>query len=103
MKRMLRYPLTNAIGLSLFTAFYSLVFFLTPKDVWTSGLSSATGANGFWESWQSFLVSGFHVYIAYAMIALSALIVFLLMRRSHAYDEYHTAPFKFPALRSLLC
>ena len=91
MKRLLKYPITNATGLILFTGFYTLVFLLTPKNVWLYDAAAAENADRFWASWQQFLRFGYHQYIAFAMIALTVVVVFLLMNRSHAYDEYHTA------------
>lgn len=87
MKRILRHPAVNAVCISLFTAFYALVFLTASKNI-------AFGkqiADPFWEGWSSFLTAGYHAYIAYAMIAITILVVVLLILRRRPYDEYHTS------------
>ncbi len=95
MKRILRRPVTNVVCISLFTAFYALVFMATSRSIWFKDLlepsDAMQGAIPFWEGWRGFLATGYHAYIAYAMIALTILVVILLMLRRHPYDEYHTS------------
>ncbi|MEL7568380.1 MAG: hypothetical protein AAGU27_26385 [Dehalobacterium sp.] len=93
MKQLLKNPATNAIGLSLFTAFYSLIFIVTAGHVEFVNLlyyNSSDGKSSFWTGWSHFLASGYHAYIAYVLIALSILVVLMLLTRRHPYDEYHT-------------
>lgn len=95
MKRILRLPVTNMVCLSLFTAFYALVFIATSRSTWYKNLlesgDARPGVAPFWEGWSGFLAAGYHAYIAYAMIAITILIIILLMLRRHPYDEYHTS------------
>jgi hypothetical protein len=95
MKRLFRHPLTNAVCVSLFTAFYALVFFTTARSPWfVTPLEADVAlqkADSFWAGWSGFLANGSHGYIAYAMIATTILVFVLLMTRRHPYDEYHTS------------
>ncbi len=95
MKRILRHPALNAVCLSLFTAFYGLIFLVTAgheefgRLLYYFWRPRSTG--GFWDGWSAFLVSGKHVYIAWGLIAVTLLVVALLGLRRHPYDEYHTS------------
>ena len=95
MKRLFRLPMTNAVCVSLFTAFYALVFITTSRGPRWGSLLQAGGpqqkAASFWEGWSGFLANGYHGYIAWGMIAVTILVVVLLMLRCHPYDEYHTS------------
>lgn len=95
MKRILRHPALNAICITIFTAFYGSIFIVTSGQAGFRNLLFFTGgeqrADPFWEGWSGFLASGHQAYIAYALIAVTALIVVLLTLRRHSYDEYHTA------------
>lgn len=94
MKSILKNPGINAVCISMFTAFYGLIFIVTSKHVEFERLlyySRATGTHTFWTDWSSFLASGYHVYIAYALIAVTILVVFMLLFRRRPYDEYHVA------------
>ncbi len=95
MKRILRHPATNAICISLFTAFYGLIFIATNGQAAFENLldynSMKQSLNAFWTGWNNFLTAGHHLSVAYALIAITILIVVLLIRRRHAYDEYHTS------------
>lgn len=95
MKRILRHPAINAICISLFTAFYGLIFYTTSRRTEFKNLLYYSGTkqtnNPFWEGWSNFLAARYHAYIAYAMIAITLLVVILLMLRRHPYDEYHTS------------
>lgn len=89
MKRILRNPITNAAGLSIFTAFYAAIFFLADfrDSLYYAGRE---GATGFWMDWSRFLLDGRQKYLALALIAVCAVTVLLLLTRRRAYDEYHT-------------
>ena len=93
MKRYMSNPVTNAVCLSVFTLFYSIVFILTVhSDRFTEQLeSSQNSGTDFWGVWNRFLINGHHIYIVYAMIAATILVVSLLTLRRRAYDEYHTS------------
>lgn len=95
MNRILRHPATNAVCISLFTAFYALIFIITSKHIEFSRLMYYSRENhnsdSFLESWSAFLDAGYHAYIAYALIAVTVLIVIFLSLRRRAYDEYHTS------------
>jgi len=94
MKDIFKNPATNAVCISLFTAFYGLVFFVTSRDAEFGGLlyyRLATSIDPFWTGWSSFLASGYHAYIAYALIAITMLVVLMLLFRRRPYDEYHVA------------
>ncbi len=95
MKHILKHPALNAICISLFTAFYGLIFITTSRHIEFDSLLYYSGTkqidSPFWEGWSSFLAAGYHAYIAYAMIAITLLVVVLLMLRRHLFDEYHTS------------
>lgn len=95
MKRILRYPAVNAICISLFSIFYAVVFFVTAgSEKFKSSLyywQTEGGADPFWTGWSNFLASGFHAYIAGALLAVTALTVVLLLMQRRPYDEYHTS------------
>ena len=95
MRRILTRPSTNAICISLFTGLYSLVFMLALRRVASESLlyyrGLKPGAFPFWAGWCGFLAGGYHAYIVYVLIAVTALVVILLLARRHPYDEYHTA------------
>ena len=63
MRQLLKSPTINAVCISLFTAFYAVIFFVT----------------------------GHHKYIATALTAVTAIVVVLLLTRRKPHDEYHTA------------
>lgn len=95
MNRILRHPATNGVCISLFSAFYALIFIITSKHIEFTRLIYYSRKNhntdSFWESWGDFLAAGYHAYIAYALIAVTVLVVILLSLRRRAYDEYHTS------------
>ncbi|MCL1896276.1 MAG: hypothetical protein FWG03_07010 [Clostridiales bacterium] len=76
MKRLIKSPVVNAVFISLFTAFYTWAFLVLP------------GKSGFGGD---FLAAGRHHYIAWAMIAVTILVVILLVTSRRPYDEYQTA------------
>lgn len=87
MNKLIRNPITNAIGLGLFSAFYGVIFL-----GFSNLISSLTGQSkkSFWIFWDGVLTSGGHQYIAFVLIALSFIVIILLFRHK-PYDEYHTA------------
>ena len=94
MKGFLKNPIINAVCISLFTAFYGLIFIVTSGHVEFESLLyyiRATRNHRFWTGWSSFLALGHHVYIAYALIAITILVVLMLLFRRRPYDEYHVA------------
>lgn len=94
MKGILRKPAVNAACVSLFTAFYALIFIVTAKNIRFESLlyyNQTSGTYPFWTGWSRFLAAGHHAYIACALIAATALVVFMLLSRKRPYDEYHTA------------
>ena len=94
MKGILKNPAVNAVCISLFTAFYSVIFIITSGHLEFKSLlyySRAAKFYPFWTGWSSFLASGHHVYIALALIAVTTLVVLMLLIRRRPYDEYHTA------------
>lgn len=91
MKRLLKSPANNAICISIFTAFYTIVFFMTTKNIEFEDSLVYKGTDSFWSAWSGFLASGYHLYIAITLAAVTMLIVFLLIKRRQPYDEYHTS------------
>lgn len=87
MKRLLKSPAFNAVCIGLFTAFYALMFFLPPG----SGVLEGHAYGTFWPVWRGFLAAGHQRYIACVLIAVTALIIFLLIKRRQPHDEYHTS------------
>lgn len=88
MKRLLRYPATNAVSLGLFSAFYALVF-LVGAGRQTS--DPALAASRFWSAWAGFLDGGGQRNIAVVMVLLTLGVVALLLTRRRRFDEYHTS------------
>ncbi|MEL7623828.1 MAG: hypothetical protein AAGU12_09585 [Clostridiales bacterium] len=94
MNRILRHPAANGICISLFSAFYALIFIITSGHREFTNLlyySRHPQISSFWGSWSGFLAAGRHAYIAYGLLAITILVVILLFLRRRAYDEYHTA------------
>ena len=96
MKRLLRFPAFNAICVGLFSAFYATVFLVTAssdKFAETLYYVRLTGKpvayNAFWRRWNLLLARGEHKYIAFVLIALTAVVVVMLLLRRRPYDEYH--------------
>ena len=93
MRRILKYPAVNAIGISLFSSFYTLVFYVASRDVQFEGTLyfylNHDRAASFWTAWSEFLAFGHHAHIASVLFAVTALIVLLLIVRRRPYDEYH--------------
>lgn len=94
MKRILKYPAVNAVCISIFSVFYSLIFFTTSGNAKFKSNLFYQGSGGgapFWTAWSNFLASGGHAYIAGVMLAVTAAVVILLLIRRRPYDEYHTS------------
>ncbi len=94
MKNILKNPRVNAVCISMFTAFYGLIFIVTSGHVEFERLiyyNKSTGVHQFWTGWSNFLASGHHIYIAYTLIAITVLVVLMLLFRRRPYDEYHVA------------
>ncbi len=93
MKSLLRRPLVNALCISLFTAFYGLIFIISSGHIEFENMlyysRISYNVPSFWKGFSSFLTTGYHAYIAYALIAVTILVVVLLLLRRHPYDEYH--------------
>ncbi len=87
MMRLLKKPLTNALCLAVFTAFFSYVFFFVANSRFFA--KHDVVGTGFWRWWRSFLLNNGQGIFAGLMILLSLLVVFLLLRRRKDYDEYH--------------
>ncbi len=94
MKSIVKNPAINAACVSLFSAFYAIIFIATSGHVEFVSLlyySRVARVHSFWTSWSGFLASGYHAYIAYVLVALTMLTVLMLLLRRRPYDEYHTS------------
>jgi hypothetical protein len=91
MKRLLKSPVVNAICISIFTAFYAMVFFTTSKSIDFENNLHFIEPTSFWSGWSSFLAAGHQLYIVSFLIAVTILVVVLLVIRRKPYDEYHTS------------
>jgi hypothetical protein len=95
MKSLLKHPAFNAICISLFSAFYGLIFIGTAahyeyKDT-LYYLKDSVNAAGFWSWWAHFLERGGHGLIGIALIIATVVLVVLLLTRRRSFDEYHIA------------
>ena len=88
MNRFFRHPVTNAIGISLYSLFYGIIFLAFSDRVVSQ---TGTDASSFWKIWDNFLIHGGHRYTAAVLAVLTVLIVLLLLINHKPYDEYHTA------------
>lgn len=88
MNRLLRHPAVNAVGLSVYSLFFGILFLGFPGR-----LQSQTGLDKtpVFALWDSFLRVGGERYIAYALLCLTVCVLLLLFLRHKPYDEYHTA------------
>ena len=91
MNRLLKSPTVNVVFISIFTAFYALVFFAASKSIALENGLPYEGASSFWKAWCGFLAAGDQRYVACALIAVTLLVVALLITRPRPYDEYHTS------------
>ena len=87
MNRFLRHPATNAVGISVFSLFYSFIFLVFSNRIQSQ---TGSGTNSFWKLWDSFLIHGGHRYTAFVLVALTVLAAVLLLVKHKPYDEYHT-------------
>lgn len=92
MIKLLRYPAVNGIFISLFSTFYSLIFFLTAGHIEFQRIlyytSNTQKIKPFWGGWAAFLYAGNQQYIGVAILILTLLIIALLIKRRRPYDEY---------------
>lgn len=88
--KILRYPIVNALLISVISAIYALLFiFASDHPEFTRQLSHASTLNSpFWNGWSSFVRSGSMKYAGYITIILAAAIVLLTVFKRRAYDEY---------------
>lgn len=88
MNRFLRHPLTNAVGIGLFTIFYSVIFLAFPGL-----LKAQTGQSNkpFWIFWDNMLSKNILTYVAITLIVITLIIIAFLLIKHKPYDEYHTA------------
>ena len=81
MKGILKNPAVNAICISLFSAFYGLIFIITSGHIEFKSLlyySRAAKSIRFGLPGAVF-ASGHHVYIAFALIVITMLVVLMLL------------------------
>ena len=64
MKRILKSPSVNAVGLSVLTAFYTLIFMLHSGSTGFEWLQYYEGESLYWKAWSSFVYSEHHIDIA---------------------------------------
>ena len=88
MNRFFRHPATNAVGISVFSLFYGVIFLAFSERVQSQ---AGVAVNSFWKLWDAFLKDGGHRYTAILLMALTVLVVVLLLAKHKPYDEYHTA------------
>ena len=92
MKKLLRNPITNAVCISVFSIFYTIIFIITSTHVELRGTLYQSGdqltVSAFWEIWSSFLSAGNQRYIVYVLLVMTLITVLLLISR-RSYDEYH--------------
>ncbi|MDR1795853.1 MAG: hypothetical protein LBR44_00160 [Clostridiales Family XIII bacterium] len=69
MRGLLRNPAFNAVCISVYSAFYGIVF-----------IAAAVRLERGWQGW-----------LAAALLAATAVLAVLLVRRKRPFDEYHTA------------
>ena len=91
MKRFLKSPRVNAVYISIFTAFYTLIFFLSSKNIELKNALYYKEEKSFWSAWSGFIAAGYHRYIACILVAVTIFIVILLITHRKPYDEYHTS------------
>ncbi|MDL2206595.1 hypothetical protein LJC33_06785 [Eubacteriales bacterium OttesenSCG-928-N13] len=91
MKRLLKSPMVNAVCISIFSAFYACIFIISSGyEGFISTLYYGDGVP-FWSWWGRFLAAGHQMYIAWALIAVTILIVILLTAHRRPHDEYFTS------------
>lgn len=91
MKRLLKSPAVNAMCISVFTAFYALIFMLQANRADFAQRFLYEGASSFWIAWSGFLLARYHIYLAWGLVAITVAVVVLLYSRKKPYDEYHVS------------
>ena len=91
MKRYLQSPAFNAVCIGLFSSFYAAVFLLTAGHTEFTSTLYQGGNGGFWPAWGRFLAAGHQRFLAWALVALTLLVIVLLLHRRRPYDEYHAS------------
>ena len=88
--KVIRNPKISAAMILGVTAFYSLVFIVTPGHIEFERLlnHSRTLSSPFWNGWSDFLARGNMKYVGYAYIVLALAVVVLSFLRKRDYDEY---------------
>jgi len=89
MYKLIRHPLSNAVGISVFSLFYTAAFCVFADRIGSQDYFME--ASPFWRAWDSFLYAGGQRAIACVLLLLTVLAVALLLIRHKPYDEYHTA------------
>ena len=112
MKRIIKSPSVNAVCLGLLTAFYSIIFIATSgnsdfiKALYYSRLSALEDFlivdRYFWLNWSKFLADGQQKYIAFALIAITAAVIIMLLLRRRPLDEYHVDRLLFCLIAALV-
>ena len=90
MKRLIKSPVINAVCISIFTGFYALIFFKSLNDTGFENNYYYEATDFIWPAWYDFYAHERQRYIAYVLIAVTALVVALLMVRRRPYYKYHT-------------
>ncbi len=91
MIKFLKRPATNIVFISLFTAFYTTIFFFISQNKLNYFHHIDQITNPALKKWGEFLASGNQMNIAYALIILTVLVVIIIVSRRRPYDEYHVA------------
>ena len=87
MYRLLKNPITNAVGIFLFSTFYTVLFFAFSDRILAESHSQETG---FWKVWDSFLQAGSFKAVALVLVVLTVVVMAILLIQHKPYDEYHT-------------
>ena len=93
MNNILKRPLVNAVCIGLFSAFYTVLFFITARRTEFENIlyyvRLKENTNPFWSFWSAFLAAGHQRFIAMTLAAITVFVVLLLVTRRKSYDEYH--------------
>ena len=90
MKRFLKSPAVNAISVSLFSAFYWVLFVLLDGATDYEWIKYYDGNSRFWAGWSGVILDGWLMIFANVLTGVTILVVVLLIIRRRSYDEYHT-------------
>ncbi|WP_041226372.1 hypothetical protein [Dehalobacter sp. DCA] len=90
--KIMRFPLVNAIFVTLLSIGYASIFIITAEHIeFTRLLShSKTLQSAFWNSWSTFIQAGNMKYIGYLILLMASIIVLLAIAKREKYDEYQT-------------